>query len=44
MYVCRENRTRVNAVLIGCLSAFARGTVKMSKLIASYKWNAVEQM
>ena len=42
MYVYGGNRTRVKTVLNGCLSAIARGKVKKSKLIASYKWSAVD--
>ena len=42
MYVYRGNRTRVRAVLNGCFSEIARGTVKESKLIASYKRSAVD--
>ena len=41
MYVYLGNRTRVKTVLNGCLSAFAIGTVKKPKLIASYKWSAL---
>ena len=40
--VNRGNRTRVKAVLNGCLSPFARGIVEMSKLDVSYKWSAVD--